>query len=139
MIFLCLYALLSCMLCFHVFFAFVFAHMYAFLWYQKCKPSKHSKNRIPTQTFEKWHNISYRYVRYIKSETSGIWRTGAWFLKPFGEKVQGNHVYDLVNPNFTVKAKRVYRGCKVCYQVFLENGKIGFNSKIWNFNINFQT
>ena len=38
------------------------------------------ENRIPFQTFEKWHNVSYRYVSYIKPETSFIWRTGAWFL-----------------------------------------------------------
>ena len=27
------------------------------------------ENRIPNQTFEKWHNVSYRYVSYVKSET----------------------------------------------------------------------
>ena len=42
------------------------------------------ENRIPFQTFEKWHNVSYRYVSYIKSETSFIWtfwREGWW--KPY--------------------------------------------------------
>ena len=42
-------------------------------------------------------------------------------------------------PNSTVKTRTVYRGCNVCYQVFLENGRIDFKRKIRNFNINFQT
>ena len=29
--------------------------------------------------------------------------------------------------------------CNICYQVFLEYGKIDLKSKILNFNINFQT
>ena len=77
------------------------------------------KNRIPIQTFQKWNNISYRYVSCVKSETSDIWRTAAWFLKPFGERVEKNHIYNLVKPNSTIKARRAYRGCNVCYQVFL--------------------
>ena len=88
------------------------------------------ENSIPFQTCEKWYNVSYRYVNYIKSETSDIWRTGAWFLKAFGESVEENHIYHLVNPNSTVKTRTVYGGCNVCYQVFLENGKIDFKSKI---------
>ena len=80
--------------------------------------------------FEKCHNVSYRYVSYAKSETSDIWRTGTWFLKPFGERVEENHTYDLVKPNSTVKTRTVYRGCNVCYQVLLENRKIDFKSKI---------
>ena len=60
-------------------------------------------------------------------------------LKPFRESVEENHIYDLVKPNSTVKTRTVYRGCSLCYYVFLENGKIDFKSKIWNFNINFQT
>ena len=32
------------------------------------------ENRIPNQTFEKWHNVIYRYVSYVKSETS-------WYLE----------------------------------------------------------
>ena len=60
----------------------------------------------------------------MKSETSDIWTTGAWFLKPFGERVEENHISHLVKPNSTVKTRTVYRGCNVCYQVFLENGKI---------------
>ena len=47
------------------------------------------ENRI--QTFEKWHNVAYRYISYIKSETSHIWRTVTWFLKPLGE--MENHIY----------------------------------------------
>ena len=78
----------------------------------------------------KWHNVSYRYISYVKSETSFIWRIGAWFLKPFEERVEENHIYHIVKPNSTVKTKTVYRGCNVCYHFFLENGKIDFNSKI---------
>ena len=88
------------------------------------------KNRIPFQTFDKWHNVSYHYVSYAKSETSDIWRIGSWFLKPFGERVEENHIYDLVKPNSTVKTRTVYRECNVCYRVLLENGKIDFKSKI---------
>ena len=75
------------------------------------------ENKIPVQTFERPHNVSYRYVSYVKPETSDIWRTGGWFLKPLGERVGKNHIYDLVKPNFTVKTKTVYRRCNVCYQV----------------------
>ena len=78
------------------------------------------ENRIPIQTFEKWHNVSYRYVSQVDSETSDIWRTGAWFLKPFGERVEKNHIYDLIKRSYTVKTRTVYRGCNVCNQVFLE-------------------
>ena len=88
------------------------------------------ENSIVFQTFEKWHHVSYRYVSYIKSKTSNIWRTGAWFLNAFGESVEENHIYHVVKPNSTVKPKTVYRGCNVCYQVFLENEKIDFKSKI---------
>ena len=88
------------------------------------------ENSIPFQTVEKWHNVSYRYVSYIKSETSDIWRTGAWFLKAFGESVEENYIYHLAKPHSTVKIRTLYRGCNVCYQVFLENGKIDFQSKI---------
>ena len=79
--------------------------------------------------FQKWYNVSYRYVSYVKTETSNIWRTGAWFLKPFGERVEQNHIYHLVKPNSTEKTRSVYRGCNICHQVFLENGKIDFKSK----------
>ena len=71
------------------------------------------KNSIPFQTFEKWHNVSYRYVSYIKSEISDTWRTGAWFLKAFGESVEENHIYHLVKPNSTVKTRTVNIGCNV--------------------------
>ena len=64
------------------------------------------------------------------SETSFIWRTGAWFSKPFEERVEENHMYHIVKPNSAVKTGTVYRGCNVCYQFFLENGKIDFKSKI---------
>ena len=59
---------------------------------------------------KKWHNISYRYVSYVKSEIPDIRRTGAWFLKSVGETVEESHIYDLVKPNSTVKTGTVYRG-----------------------------
>ena len=121
-----------CMLCFHV-----RTHVY-FRLTSNVRIIRTFENRIPFQTFEKWHNVSYRYVSYIKSETSNVWRTGVWFLKLCRERVEENHIYHLVKPNSTVKTRTVYRGCNVRYQVFLENGKIEFKSKIWNFNINFQ-
>ena len=119
-----------CMLCFHVRTPHVSFHLI---------PNVHIVrtfgNRIPFQTFEKWHNLSYRYVN---SKPSNIWKIGAWVLKPFGERVEENYIYHLGKPNSTVKTRTVYRACNV-YQVFLQNGKIDFRSKTWNFNINFQT
>ena len=87
------------------------------------------ENRIPFQTFEKWHNVSYCYVSYVKSEISEICRTGAYFLKPSGERVEENHIYHLEKPNSTVKTRAVYRGCNICYLDFLGNQKIDINSK----------
>ena len=81
-------------------------------------------------TFEEWHNVSYRYVSYVKTETSDIWRTGSWFLKPVGERVEENYVHDLVKSSSSVKTRTLYKACNVCYQVFLEKGKIDYNSKI---------
>ena len=69
------------------------------------------KNRILFQTLEKWLNVSYRYVSY----PSNIWRTGAWFLKPFGERDEESHIYDLVKPNSAVKTRTIYRGCDVSH------------------------
>ena len=79
---------------------------------------QNTQNRIPLQLFEKWHNLSYCYVSYAKSETSDISRTGALFLKSFLERVEENHIYNQVKPNSAVKTRTVYRGCDVCYQVF---------------------
>ena len=95
----------------------------------KCNIVRTFENRIPFQTFEKWHNVSYRYVSYIKSETSFIWRTGAWFLKPFEERVEENHIYHIVKPNSTVKTGTVYRGCNVCYQFFWKMEKLTLRAK----------
>ena len=35
------------------------------------------ENRIPIQTFEKWHNVSYRYVSWfmVKPHMNDIWMT----------------------------------------------------------------
>ena len=79
--------------------------------------------RTNRQIIRKRQNVSYSDVSYIKSEASNIWRTAAWFLKPFGEMVEENHIYNLVKPNFIVKTKTVYSGCNVCYQVFLKMEK----------------
>ena len=133
MIFGCLYVLLSCMFWFHV-----CTHVYFHL-ILNVHIIRTFENRIPFQMFEKWYNVSYRYVICIRSETSDIWRTGVWFLKLFRREGWGNHIYHLVKSNSTVKTTTVCRGCNVCYQVFLKNGKIDFKSTIWNFNINFQT
>ena len=107
-VFVCLYVLLSCMLCFHgctneCFHLILDVHIV-----------RTFENRIPSQTFEKYHNVSYSYVNYIKSEASFISRRGAWFLKPFVERVEENHIYHLVKPNSTVKTGTVYRACNVC-------------------------
>ena len=95
----CLYALLSCMLCFHV-----CTHVYFYM-ISNVQIVKTFQNRIPIQKFKKWHNVSYCCVSYIKSETSDIWRTGAWFFKTFGERVEENHIYDLVKLNSTGKTR----------------------------------
>ena len=123
MIFVCLYALFSYLLCFHVY-TYVCFHLIS-----NVHVVRIFENRIPFQMFEKWHNVSYRYVSYIKSETCDIWRAGAWFLKPFGDRVDENHIYHLVIPNSAVKTGTVYRECNVCYQAFSENGRIDFKSK----------
>ena len=117
MIFVCL-----CMLCFHV-----CTHI-CFHLISNVHIVRTFDNRT-VQTFEKQHNLGYRYVSYIKSETCDIWRTGAWFLKPFGERVEENQIYHLVKPNSTVKTRTVYGGCTVCYQVFLEMEKLTFRAK----------
>ena len=124
MIFVYLYALLSCMLCFHV-----CTHA-CFHLISNVHIARTFKNKIPFQTFEKWYNLSYRYVSYVKSETSDIWSTGVWFLKTFGERVEENHIYLLVKPTYAVKARAIHRVCNVYYQVFLENRKVDFKSKI---------
>ena len=68
-------------------------------------------------------------LRYVKSETSDMRRTGAPLLKPFEERVEENHIYDLVKPNSTVKTRTVYRGCNVCYQFFWKVEKLTLNAK----------
>ena len=116
--FACMYALLSCL---HACMLSLISHVHIVRTFE---------NRIPFQRFEKWHKVSYRYVSYIKSETSFIWRTGTWFLKPFQERVEENHIYHIVKQNSTVKTGTSDGVCNVCYHSFLENGKIDFNSKI---------
>ena len=87
------------MLCFHV-----CTHVYFYM-ISNVQIVKTFQNRIPIQKFKKWHNVSYCCVSYIKSETSDIWRTGAWFFKTFGERVEENHIYDLVKLNSTGKTR----------------------------------
>ena len=123
---LCLYVLLSCIICFHVFTPVCFHPI------SNVQIVRTFKNRIPIKTFKKWHNVSSRYDSSVKSETANIWITSAWFSKTFGESVEENNIYDQVEPSATIKTGTVYRGCNVCYQVFLENGKIDIKGKIWN-------
>ena len=52
-------------------------------------------------------------------------------LKAFGERVEENHIYQLVKPNSIVKTRTVCRGCNICYQVFFfEKGRIQHKRKI---------
>ena len=60
-------------------------------------------------------------------------------FKTFWRSDEENHIYNLVKTNSGVKNGTLSKGCNVFYQVFLENRKIDFKSKIWNFNINFLT
>ena len=97
-----------------------FAFMYALLSHlHKCMLPSDIK-LAHRQNIRKQSSISNvaRYVSYVKSETSDIWRTGAWFLKPFGERVEEKHIYHLAKPNSAVKTGTVYRGCNVIYEVF---------------------
>ena len=87
------------------------------------------ENTIPFQTLEKWYNVSY-----VKSEASDICRTGAWLLKPFGERVEENDIYYLVKPDSTEKIRTVHRGCNVTK--FFR--KIDFKSKIWKCTLIFK-
>ena len=74
----------------------MFAHMYAFIWYQECKSSKHSKI-LSDLNVGKRHNVS----SHVKSETPDVWETDAWFRKAFRERVEENHIYDLVKPFYS--------------------------------------
>ena len=56
MIFVCLHALLSCMLCFHG-----CTHVCFYL-ISNVEIARVLENRISIQTFEKWHKFSYRYA-----------------------------------------------------------------------------
>ena len=85
----------------------MFAHIYEYL-ISNVQIVRTFENRIPIQTFENWHNVISRYISCVKSETSDIWRTDPWFLKPFGERVEENRIYNLVKPNSTVKTRTVY-------------------------------
>ena len=85
MTFVYLHALFSCIISFHVCTNVCFHLM------SNVQIVRTFENWIPTETFEKWHQKSYRCVSYVKSEASHIWRTVAWFLKPFGERVEENH------------------------------------------------
>ena len=101
------FCMLSCMLCFHV-----CTHV-CFHLISNVHIVRMFQNKIPFQTFGKWHKVSYRYTSYAKSETSDIWRTDALFLKPIGERVEENHTYDLVKPNSVVKTRTVHRGYNI--------------------------
>ena len=45
-------------------------------------------------------NVTVTLVSYIKSDISH-WRTGAWCLKPFKERVEKTIIYNLVKLTFT--------------------------------------
>ena len=125
--------LYACVLSFHACFAFISTHMYAFIWYETWKSSELLKVEFQFKSLKNGP-LSNGYISYVKSETSDIWRTGEWLLKPFGERVEENHTYDLVKPSSTVKTRGVYRRCNVCCQFFGENGKIDFKvtlMEIW--------
>ena len=79
---------------------------------------------IPIETFEKCHIEIYRYVSYVKSETSDIWRSGVWLLKPFGARVQENHICDLVKLNSTKKLGPYLKDVTYVTKFFLQNRKI---------------
>ena len=129
MIFICLYTLVSCMLCFHVW-THVWFHLILNLHMVRT-----FGNRIPFQMFEKWHNVSYRYVSYVKPETFNIWRTGAWILMPFWEQVEENHIFNLIKPNYTetnyTETTSIQRLCVTLFFsfFFFWNGNIEFRSK----------
>ena len=123
MIFVCLYALFFCLLCFHV-----CTHVCFYL-ISNVHIVRTFENRISFQTFEKWHNVSYRYVNYIKSEISNISRTEAWFLKPFGERDEENHIDHLVKPNSAVKTRTLYRGVTYVTKFFWKMGKLTIRAK----------
>ena len=53
--------------------------------------------------FKKWYNVSCRYISYIKSEASNIWRTGVWFLKPFGEVMRKSYLQPSKNKFWSKK------------------------------------
>ena len=99
MIFACLYALLSFMLCFH-FCTHVCLHLISNVCIVRT-----FENIIPFQTFEKWYNLSYRYVSKVKSEASDIWKTVVWLLKPFSWRVDKNPIYHQAKPNSTLKTR----------------------------------
>ena len=61
MSFVCLCALLWCMFCFHV-----CTYVY-FRVISNVQIVRAFETRIPIQTFEKWYNVSYRYVSYLEN------------------------------------------------------------------------
>ena len=79
--------------------------------------------------FEKWHNVSYRYVSYVKAETSDIWRTGAQFLKPSGERFEKNRIYDLLNTNSRVKTRKYVEGITYVTKFFPKKEKLTLRAK----------
>ena len=51
-------------------------------------------------------------------------------FKTFWRSDEENHIYNLVKTNSGVKNGTLSKVCNVFYQVFLENRKIDFKSKI---------
>ena len=114
----------------------IFICLYALLPYMlssdnKCTNHQKIWKNNSNSNIKKWHKTSICYVSHVKSETSNILRTSAWFLKPFGERLEENLIYGLVKANSTVKARTIYSGHNIWYQFFfLENGKMDFKGKI---------
>ena len=66
---------------------------------------------------------------YAKSETFNLWRTGAWILKTLGERVEENHIYDLVKKNSTVKTRAAYKGVTYVTKTFWKLKKLTLRIK----------
>ena len=55
--------LYDCVLYFHVCFAFMFPHMYTFIWYQTCKSSEHLKTEFQYERSK--NGVTYVTVKLV--------------------------------------------------------------------------
>ena len=72
-------------------------------------------------------------MSYFKSEISDIWITDAWFLKPFGERVEENYIYYQVKLSSTVKTRSVYMRCYMLQNVFWKMERLTLRAKFDTF------